>query len=36
VLSSIQGGYLLSTVHRHPEAMREALNSAFEHARESR
>ncbi len=36
VLSAIQGGYLLSSVHRHPEAMREALNAAFEHVRRSR
>jgi len=36
VLSAIQGGYLLSTVRRDPEPMREALNAAFQHLRDRR
>lgn len=33
VLSAIQGGYLLSTVQRDPDPMREALNAAFQQLR---
>ena len=36
VLPAIQGGYLLSTIRRDPEPMREALDAAFERLRESR
>ena len=36
VLSAIQGGYLLSTIRREPEPMREALNAALEHLEEPR
>lgn len=36
VLSAIQGGYLLSTIHRDPAPMREALHAAYEHLRQIR
>ncbi len=36
MLSTIQGGYLLSTIRRDPGPMREALDAAYQHLRNAR
>lgn len=36
MLSTIQGGYLLSTIRREPGPMREALDAAYQHLRTAR